>query len=483
MTEHAPERASEHAQLTKTLRWTDGAALALPVAMGLFITAGYTIGAIGAWGAIAVCVLLAVVALLQNHLFAEMAAMFPDKPGGVAVYAHEAWKRYFSPIGAISAFGYWCGWALVLSLTGLTMGSLIQAQWFATNTTTVSSGLVDMGLAHFIAFGAIIAATVINLFGIDVAAWINKAVGVVFALTILAMIVVPLTSGDLHLDNLTFHAEGPWGGWKVVLVWLYVGAWSVYGSELCAAFAPEYVDTAKDTKRAMVSIAGVLIGFYLFVPMFTTGTIGESVVAQNPITYGVVALGSALGSAAAGVVTAVLCATLLVVTVSSSADASRALFGIAHEGMSIKQFERLNANGAPTVALVLTMVVNIAIVAFVGNPVAILVAANLGYMIAITLAVAGFLLLRKDRPTWPRPIRLGRGWTAIAWALTAFNAVILAVGATSPSLSAGGSAKDVAVGIVLLSLGVVLFLVRRLGQDKEPISFREVAAADASVNA
>lgn len=479
MTDHT----TEPAQLTKTLRWTDGAALALPVAMGLFITAGYTIGAIGAWGAISVCVLLAVVALLQNYLFAEMAAMFPDKPGGVAVYAHEAWKRYFSPIGAVSAFGYWCGWALVLSLTGLTMGSLIQAQWFAANSTTVSSGLVDMGLPHFIAFGTIVAATLINLAGINIAVWINKAVGLVFALTICAMIVAPLLSGDLDLGNLTFNAEGPWGGWKVVLVWLYVGAWSVYGSELCAAFAPEYVDTAKDTKRAMVTIAGVLIGFYLFVPMFTTGTIGEENVALNPITYGVVALDSALGSAVAGLVTAVLCATLLVVTVSSSADASRALFGIAQEGMSITQFERLNSNGAPTVALVLTMIVNVGIVAFVGNPVAILVAANLGYMIAITLAVAGFLLLRKDRPDWPRPIRLGKAWTPIAWVLTAFNVVILVVGATSPSLSAGGSAKDVVIGLALLSLGIILFLVRRLVQDKAPIAFRESDTPDAPVSA
>lgn len=471
------------AHLAKALRWTDGAALALPVAMGLFITAGFTIGAIGAWGAIAVCVTLAVIALLQNHLFAEMAAMFPDKPGGVAVYAHEAWKRYFSPIGAVSAFGYWCGWALVLSLTGLTMGSLIQAQWFATDTTTVSSGLVDLGLPHFIAFAAIIAATVINLAGINIAVWINKVVGLVFALTIAAMILAPLLSGDMSFGNLTFHAEGPWGGWKVIIVWLYVGAWSVYGSELCAAFAPEYVDTAKDTKRAMVTIAGVLIGFYLLVPMFTTGTIGEETVALNPVTYGVIALDAALGSTVAGLVTAVLCATLLVVTVSSSADASRALFGIAQEGMSIRQFERLNKNGAPTVALVLTMVVNLGIVAFVGNPVAILVAANLGYMIAITLAVAGFLLLRKDRPTWPRPIRLGSGWIPVAWLLAIFNVTILAIGATSPSLSAGGSTKDVIIGLGLLSLGIVLFLVRRLLQDKSAITLREQDQRDVSARA
>jgi hypothetical protein len=59
--------------------------LALPIANGLFISVGYTGGAIGAVPAVAICVVLAVVALCQNKLFAEMAAMFADKAGGVAM--------------------------------------------------------------------------------------------------------------------------------------------------------------------------------------------------------------------------------------------------------------------------------------------------------------------------------------------------------------------------------------------------------------
>lgn len=463
----------DNPQLVKTLRWHDGAALALPVAVGLFITAGFTIVAIGAWGAIAVCVTLAIVALLQNYLFAEMAAMFPDKPGGVAVFAHEAWKKYFSPVGAVSAVGYWSGWALAVSLTGLTMGSLVQAQWFGDATGTVSTGSVDLGLPHAIAFATIIVATFINLSGINIAVRVNRVVGVVFALAIAAMIIVPVVSGDVDLGALSFHTEGPWGGWKVVIVWLYVGAWAIYGSELCASFAPEYRDTARDTKRAMTSIAVVLIAFYALVPLVSTGTIGEDGVAANPVTYGVVALETSLGSWASGLITAVLCATLLVVTVSSLADASRALLGIARDNMTIKQFGMLNRNGAPVTALLVTAVVNFGIVAFVGNPVAILVAANLGYMLAITLAVVGFILLRRDRPNWPRPIRLGRGWVPIAYLLAGFNLFILIVGATSPSLSAGGGAKDVLIGLGLLVVGILLFVYRRLVQDQSTLALRE----------
>jgi trimethylamine:corrinoid methyltransferase-like protein len=105
---------------------------------------GYQIGAVGAWGTILIAGLVAVIAVVQGFLFAEMASMFPDKPGGIALYAHEAWKRYFAPIGSLAAFGYWMGYSLVLAITGIIVGSLVQAQWFPNVTWTVSTGAVDL---------------------------------------------------------------------------------------------------------------------------------------------------------------------------------------------------------------------------------------------------------------------------------------------------------------------------------------------------
>lgn len=472
--------AGREVRLHKTLRWHHGFMLALPIATGLFITAGFTIGAVGTWPAIAICVTLAVVALLQNHLFAEMAAMFPDKPGGVAVFVNEAWKRYFAPLGALASFGYWCGWALVLALTGLTMGSLIQGRWFPDTTWTFSTGLVDVGLPALIGAGSVVLAVVVNLLGIDVAVRVNQVVGVVFVVVLFAMIVLPFVGGDWQAANLTAHVEGPWGGWKTILAWLYIGAWAIYGSELCASFAPEYRDTNRDTAKAMNSIAILLIGLYFLVPLANVGRIGEQAVTENPITYGVVGLEQSLGQTAASAATAVLCASLFIITVSSAADASRALLGMAQEGMTIRQFARINRRGMPHVALLFTMVVNVLILGFVSSPVAILIAANLGYLLAITLAVAGFLLLRRDRPDWPRPIRRGAIWLPIAALLTVFNAVILVVGATSPDLTAGGGMKEALIGVALLLVGVVFFLVRRLGQEHQPVHLREQTPAEVS---
>jgi len=148
--------------------------------------------------------------------------------------------------------------------------------------------------------------------------------------------------------------------------------------------------------------------------------------------------------------------------------------------MTITQFGRVNRRGMPAVALVVTMLVNLFIVAFVGEPVAILIASNIGYILAVALAVTGFLLLRRDRPAWPRPIRLGRAWVPIAVVLAAFNAGILVIGATNPGLSYAGGFTEVLIGLALLLTGVVLFVYRRLVQDRGRLVLREeVPASDA----
>ncbi|MBF6143092.1 APC family permease [Nocardia farcinica] len=456
-------------QPPKTLRWYDGFMLALPIANGLFISVGYAIGAIGALPAITICVLLSVVALCQNKLFSEMAAMFADKAGGVAMFAAEGWKRYFTPIAPIAAFGYWCGWALVLSLVGLTIGELVHAQWFPDNTVVLMQlGNVEFGMAHAISACAVVACTVLNVLGIRVALRFNQVIGAAFVLALLALAIGPFAAGQWSVSNLNSHLDG---NWTAFVVWLYVSAWAIYGSELCAVFAPEYRDTTRDTSRALTSIALFMVATYTVVPLATTGQLGEEV-AANPITYGIVSIGHVSGGLS-DVMTVILCGALFLSMISSSADAGRALYGLSAEKMSITQLDRLNARGVPSRALWATMAVNLAILLFVGNSVAILIASNLGYILAITLAVIAFLLLRRDRPEWPRPIRLSRRWLPIAATVAVFNTAILVIGALNPRLSYAGGPKEVLLGCGLILVGVVLFGYRKLVQDRVPLRWRE----------
>jgi amino acid transporter len=98
---------------------------------------------------------------------------------------------------------------------------------------------------------------------------------------------------------------------------------------------------------------------------------------------------------------------------------------------------------------------------------------NIGYVLCHVLALSGFLLLRKDRPNWPRPLKVGRGWVFMAGVLMVYNAVILIVGAGAPKLNGYGTWTDFFIGVGILLASVVLFFYRRIVQDKESIHWNE----------
>lgn len=467
--------------LLKTLRWYDGFVLALAIGNGVFLTQGFTIASIGALGAIMIWGIVAIIAFLQNTLFSEMATMFPEKSGGIALYANEAWKRYFSPIGPIAAFGYWCGWALVLAITGVVIGSLIQAQWFADETWTVSTGSVDIGLAHVIGAGTVLGSWLLNVLGIRIAVGFNRIVAVVFVLVLAILMFGPYLSGGWSSANLDWHFSGPWGGVKLAIVWLYLSAWTAYGSELCATFAPEYKDTTRDTSLALRTTALFMLGLFTLLPLGVTGGVGEQAVAENPTAFAIPVFNQVFGGGATDFIVIVICSSLFLSQVSSSADASRALYGLAKDDLTIKQLFHLNRFDVPGRALTLDAVVNLALIFFVASPLAILFLSNLGYISAVFFAVVGFLLLRKDRPGWPRPIRLGRAWIPIAAVLAIVNLVIIVVGASNPGLAGYGGTKEIVIAVALMSIGFVLFAFRRLVQDRAPLRFRELDSGDEPV--
>ncbi|AQT79940.1 hypothetical protein B1R94_12650 [Mycolicibacterium litorale] len=169
----------------------------------------------------------------------------------------------------------------------------------------------------------------------------------------------------------------------------------------------------------------------------------------------------------------VVVAALLLSMIAASADGGRAVYGIAKQGLTLRQFERLNRFGEPARALTVDMAVNILVVLVVSSPVAILLAANLGYMVCTIFAVSGFLLLRRDRPDWPRPIKLRPAWKLVAWVVLIVDVVITVVGATHPEEAGYGSIRNTVIALCVLALSMVFYVARRVWQDKLPLRWRD----------
>jgi amino acid transporter len=466
----AAEAVVEERQLLKAMRWYDGFVVALANPGFLIGSLGFSIGVLGGWGAMFLWGVSMFIAVLQNWIYSESAAMFPDKPGGISLYANEGWRRYFTLIGPVATFGYWFAWSSVLALFGILIGSLIQAEWATGETWTFDTGPVDAGLPHVIAIAVIAVVWLVNVFGIRPAVWMAYLTGALLMIPLFVFIVLTYITGDWSSSNITWELND----WKTAVVWLYIMGWSAYGVETCAAFAPEYKDTVRDTTLALRSAALFSLLVYILLPLGVGGTVPYDTIAGDAsgIVYLVDGFDTVLGGGA-DLMVVLLIASLFISMNTATADGSRALYGIARDGVTIRELYHLNRFHVPARAMTLDMIINILLVLFVGNILAILVAGNLGYMSAHFFALTGFLLLRKDRPDWPRPIRLAAPWVGIAALLAAVNAFLIIIGASNPSLTGYGGTKETWIGVGVLLFSIVLFVFRRRVQDREPVHLRE----------
>ncbi len=466
----------EERQLLKSLRWYDGFVIALANPGFLIGALGGSIGVLGGWGAMTLWGISAAIGVLQNWIYSEQAAMFPDKTGGISLYAHEGWRKYFTLVGPVATFGYWFAWSSVLASFGLLIGGIVQAEWFASGDPWVAAGdrwsfdtgPVTAGFPHVVAALLIVAVWLFNIFGVRPALWVGYATGALMMIPLGVFIFLPYLTGDWESSNMTWTVPD----WQTAIAWLWIMGWSAYGVEACATFAPEYKDTVRDTSLALRSAAVFSLGVYILLPLGLGGTLPQEEIAANPYAFYVPAFDLLVGGAS-NLMVVLLIASLVLSMNTATADGSRALYGIARDDMTLKQLNHLNRFHVPARAMTVDMLINLALVFFVGNILAIYVVGNLGYILAHVFALSAFVLLRRDRPDWPRPIKLSRLWVPIALALTAINLFFTVIGVWYTEKIGYGGTKEVLYGVAILLISILLFLFRRIVQDGERPHWRE----------
>nr|WP_275943698.1 APC family permease [Gluconacetobacter tumulisoli] len=459
----------------RSLRWSDGVMLAIGTPVTTFCLIGLEIGPIGAWGALAVWCVTSLVALVQNLIYAELALLLPDRSGGIGVFAHEAWRRYATPLGALAVFGYWAGWSVTLAVCGLQVGRLTQAEWFPSWTGTISLGGGAVGLPHVIAAAMILLVYVLNVRGIALVARINRIVSVLLALLGAVCLIGPFFVVPIDLSRLHWHFEGTGGLplWQAFLVWSFITSWTSYGTELCATFAPEYHNPRDHIRWALVVSSLIVILVAVLSCVVLPSVVGEQAIGDDPIGFYVAVVDRIIGHGLTGVFIAVICLAQFVTMNSAIAGSSRALHGLAERGLTVRQLDRLNARGVPARAMVVDLVVNIFIVFFIANITGIIFAGNIGYILSVILALGGFMILRRHRPDQVPAICRGRIWTGIAILLVAFNLAMIGVGFLHPAAAGYGGHMQQIVAVAILVCSLLLFFYRRGVQDTDGLRLRE----------
>ena len=214
---------------------------------------------------------------------------------------------------------------------------------------------------------------------------------------------LPYITGDWSSDNMTWEI-GANGGLALALVWLYFMCWSSYGIEVVASFAPEYQDTERDTARALRAAALFSAVVYVLLPLGVGGTLGTTVISEDAtlIAFYTQAFDTLVGSGLANVMIFCVVAGLILSMNTATMDGSRALYGIAKDGMTIREFGVLNKYRVPGRAMTLDAILNIFLISAFAGVLEILAVSNVGYVFATCTALSAFILLAAT-------VRNGRG--------------------------------------------------------------------------
>ena len=474
--------------LRKVLSWKDGLAIAMVMPAGAVASYGYWANALGTWGTVTILAVSTIIAILQAVIVAELAGMFPNKPGGIGMFAHEGWKRYTNIAGPLAAFGYWFGWSVALALNGLVIGQLLQAQFFPGQTWggVIPIGPLELtwGFPQVVGAAMIILVWLFNVLGARVLAVSSYVLGAMLMIPLALFMFGPFLTDQWSGSNLQYHVT-PSGAaghdWTYFIVWLYMMGWSTYGIEIVATFVPEFRDPKNDTPRAIRWCSIITAFTFLLMPIATGGVLGDAKLSSGGAAgefYTTIAA-KILGGGAPFVIL-LLCAALLLVMNSATADGGRVLYGMARDGLSLKWLHKLNGQAVPARAMTVDMVVNLFLLFFIANPVGIYATANLGYFVTMFFVLTGVLLLRKDRPSWPRPVHLSGIWIPIAAILAVLTLVLLVVGAWRTDLTGYGGTTQLVIGIGVLLLSIVLWIYRRMVEDGESLQWSDPSEPDPS---
>lgn len=465
----------EERQLLKAMSWWDGFMVALANPGFLVAALGGSIVGLGTLGAVIIWTISVVLGMFQNSIYAELATMFPTKSGGISLFAHEAWRKYFSPVGALATFGYWFAWSTVLSISGLIAGTLIQTQFFSKVNFHLTGGHFHLDLPTLIGVVFVCLVWFFGARGIRSSVWFSYVTGILLMIPLFVMMFLPYVTGAWHSSDLQWNVGSGFNGFALVVTWLYFMGWSSYGFESVAAFAPEYRNTRSDTPRALYASAAFSVFVYALLPLGLGGTLSTQQVASDPteIAFYATALDKIVGHTAGSVLVICMVFGIVLTMETATMDGSRALYGIAKDGMTIKWLAHLNKHHVPGRGMMVDGVLNIFLIVFFGSAIQIIAAGNLGYMLSHFFALVGFLLLRKDRPNWPRPIKRSAIWLPIAGILALANLMFVVLGGFVFANQYGYGLSKTWVGVGVLCVSIILYFYRKVVQDRQPLGLRQ----------
>lgn len=476
---HGTASASHKPEMRRAVTWWQVVFIALGACALVMFSLGGISAVVGTISPL-VWFVSASIGLLATFVYAEMAAMMPNKSGGTANYGATAWIRHVKVVAPMSVWGNWIAYSPILAIgAGLGAGYLLSIfvppdhylnTWQLTlvDLSFLKPELTLRANAQFV-LGTIIMLVIwtIQHAGILRTAYVQIALTVGGLLPLVLACFLPLIAGNVVMDNFSpfVPLNGAWDfvGWKLFLGGLFVAAWSAYAAENAVCYMSEMKDPEDGGPKAIIWTGVLCLIVYTIVPFVFQGGLGtEGMLAPGIVT------GESVGAAFAGLIGAgpfftkllvvMLTFSLLLGVMTAMADSARTLYQGAHDGWFPKYLDHLNEHGVPTRAMWVDLAFN-AFLLLMSDYLFVLAVSAVNYVIFHMLNMSSAWIHRIDNPRSNRPYRAPTIIMAIVGCLSFVNAFLIGAGA---NLWGDGV---ISLGLVVAFASVPVFLYRHYVTD------------------
>ncbi|WP_048140296.1 MULTISPECIES: APC family permease [unclassified Methanosarcina] len=446
--------------LRRAVTWKIGMFMVATGILDWTYLSGPAVSMVGKWAPLAWIITVGIMAI-SCFIYLEMALMFKDSAGGLAMYVMEGYKKR-SPIpGAISEWGYVMGWGLAVAAIATFAGYFIQ--FFIPEFDIVLG-----------AIAIVVACYVLNCRGIE-ASGKAQSLMVPLIITTVALLIgsfgkLPVLSPDFSVVD--FNQPGA-NHLMTFLGACYLVAWSAFALECVLTLTAEYKDPVKDTKKAVAYSAILMMLMTVAICLAMTWYLPLDVVLNDPFTPLLPLAEAVFGSAFTKIFGVLLIIGLMNGVNMCYVASSRVLFESSKLGYMPKWFMKLNEKQAPSTSLLFIMLLNSGLIISAGeSPVFMVVAGSIGYFITVILSNFSIYFMRKDFPDLPRPYRVPDYMVYVSILIGIINMIFLVVG----SMSYGW--KNVLTGILVLLLVFPLYWYRTKVEDPKEVAQKTAANAD-----
>ena len=332
----------------------------------------------------------------------ELSCMFPNRVGGIAATCAEAFRPYSAVLSNLTGVSYWWGWVPTCGLTAIFSAGAIH-QWYLPGVST-----------KFLAVILVLMFAGLNICGLKWAARVAIPIATLAALLALGSSLIPIFAGtvDWHQAaswHLISPFQGLFGSLTSAMAGLYLVGFAAPAFEAAACHIGEMKNPNRDQPWAMWVSGGVASIYFVIMPIVWLGVLGTTALGESFQGGLATALGPTyaplFGALAKSMGIWFIMINMFSGTIQPLSGASRTLSQLSEDGLLPRSIGyRHPKTDAPVVAILFTAACAI-VCLLKGDPIWLVAAANLTYLIGIALPSVAVWLLRRHEPDLPRPYR------------------------------------------------------------------------------